>query len=256
MSQKIKILTGQYVRINYTAAGLGRRMGSLFIDYIAMIVLYFAFYGGLIWIYEKNAAFKKMVNSTNNELFWVVVVLTFILIGFTKPIMEYFNHGKSIGKICTGTAVVMRNGSAPTLSACMLRHILLTVDQFFWGVPAIIAYLNSKDKQRIGDLAAGTVVVLTSLSGAEKVSLSNDFKYLNDRYKVRYPEAGNLSQSEIEEIGSALFKKGRTDNTNRKIGETAIKYKKQLGLKVTPGTPADEFLHRLWNDYYFLQLNS
>lgn len=256
MSQKIKILTGQYVRINYTAAGLGRRMGSLFIDYIAMIVLYFAFYGGLIWIYEKNAAFKKMVNSTNNELFWVVVVLTFILIGFTKPIMEYFNHGKSIGKICTGTAVVMRNGSAPTLSACMLRHILLTVDQFFWGVPAIIAYLNSKDKQRIGDLAAGTVVVLTSLSGAEKVSLSNDFKYLNDRYKVRYPEAGNLSQSEIEEIGSALFKKGRPDNTNRKIVETAIKYKKQLGLKVNPGTPADEFLHKLWNDYYFLQLNS
>ena len=73
---------------------------------------------------------------------------------------------------------------------------------------------------------------------------------------MRYPEAGNLSQSEIEEIGSALFKKGRPDNTNRKIGETAIKYKKQLGLKVTPGTPADEFLHKLWNDYYFLQLNS
>lgn len=255
MSQKIKILTGQYVRINYTAAGLGRRMGSLFIDYIAMIVLYLAFWGGSVWIYMENTTFRRMFNS-NLDLSWIVVALIIILIGFTKPIMEYFNHGKSIGKICTGTAVVMRNGSAPTLSACMLRHILLTVDQFFWGVPAIIAYLNSKDKQRIGDLAAGTVVVLTSLSGAEKVSLSNDFKYLNDRYKVRYPEVEKLSQSDIEEIGSALFKKGRPDNTSRKIGETAIKYKKQLGLKVNPGTPADEFLHKLWNDYYFLQLNS
>ncbi|MGC4045656.1 MAG: RDD family protein [Armatimonas sp.] len=70
--------------------------------------------------------------------------------------------GKTVGKFLCGLTVVDRNGAAPGIKKAMVRTLwrLLEINPLLVGaLPAGIAVLSSKTKQRCGDNMAGTYVV-------------------------------------------------------------------------------------------------
>ena len=96
-------------------------------------------------------------NRTYQATIWMwlaVVVLYF-------PLAEG-TWGRTIGKLVTGTVVVDSHGRPPGFRRAGLRTLLrlIEVNPFLLGgLPAAIAVLASENRQRIGDMAAGTFVI-------------------------------------------------------------------------------------------------
>jgi uncharacterized RDD family membrane protein YckC len=77
--------------------------------------------------------------------------------------------GRSLGKVVTGTRVVTADGRHPGLWKAAIRTVLRLVEVnpfVFGGLPAGVAVITSNHRQRLGDMAADTYVVLTRDLGA------------------------------------------------------------------------------------------
>jgi uncharacterized RDD family membrane protein YckC len=66
--------------------------------------------------------------------------------------------GRSLGKLLTGTRVAALDGARPAAAAVLIRNLLRIVDLFLVFPPVFVVF--SPLRQRVGDMAAGTVVVL------------------------------------------------------------------------------------------------
>lgn len=70
--------------------------------------------------------------------------------------------GRTLGKLITGLKIVDAEGKTPNIGRVLIRTLfrLLEVNPgLFGGIPAGIAVLATKRKQRLGDMAAGTYVL-------------------------------------------------------------------------------------------------
>jgi uncharacterized RDD family membrane protein YckC len=68
--------------------------------------------------------------------------------------------GRTPGKRALGVRVVLADGAPVSLRASAVRNLIRLVEGVAtWYVPAILSILLTRDNQRLGDLAAGTVVV-------------------------------------------------------------------------------------------------
>ena len=68
--------------------------------------------------------------------------------------------GQTLGKMLLGIKVVRDgSGEVPGPKAAAIRTVLRLVDGFFSYLVAFIAVLASQKNQRLGDMAAGTLVV-------------------------------------------------------------------------------------------------
>ncbi|WP_440007870.1 RDD family protein [Halomicrococcus sp. SG-WS-1] len=67
--------------------------------------------------------------------------------------------GQTVGKKLTGVVVVRRSGEPCGMGASVVRNLLRLVDGFLSYAVGLVVMLLTDDRQRIGDLAADTVVV-------------------------------------------------------------------------------------------------
>ena len=77
-----------------------------------------------------------------------------------QVVFEVFGGGRTLGKRAVGLRVVTDGGTAVGLRASLIRNVLLLVEGLPTSyVPAVISVLATRNNQRLGDLAAGTLVV-------------------------------------------------------------------------------------------------
>ncbi len=68
--------------------------------------------------------------------------------------------GQTVGKMLLGIKVVREGtGEVPGIGAAAIRTVLRIVDGFFFYLVAFVTVLASQKNQRLGDMAAGTLVV-------------------------------------------------------------------------------------------------
>ena len=142
------IITGQFVRISQTPASIGERLLALVIDY-SLIVIY---------LYSVTTLIVKLHLSSGvgTVFFLCLVYLPVLLYSF---LCEMFNHGQSFGKRLMNIRVVKSDGSTPSISAYLLRWLLFIIDGPGTGGLGLLVVLLTKNSQRLGDLAAGTMVI-------------------------------------------------------------------------------------------------
>jgi uncharacterized RDD family membrane protein YckC len=84
--------------------------------------------------------------------------------------------GRTVGKLLTGLVVIDRDGRPPGFVKAILRTLLRLVEVnplLLGGIPAAIAVVASKNRQRLGDMLARTYVVRAKdLRAAELGSLA------------------------------------------------------------------------------------
>lgn len=68
-------------------------------------------------------------------------------------------RGQTWGMRLLGIRVVRTNGLPVGTRALLVRWMLLAVDGFAFGLVGLVAMLASPRRQRLGDVAAGTVVI-------------------------------------------------------------------------------------------------
>src|ERR1035438_7649138 len=94
---------------------------------------------------------------------WTVAVFTitiFLLNWGYFTLFEAFWHGRTPGKRVARIRVIQQSGRAIGIFESMARNFIRYVDQipFFYAV-GVIAVFATRQHQRLGDLAAGTLVV-------------------------------------------------------------------------------------------------
>lgn len=90
----------------------------------------------------------------------VMLILIFLLEWFYPVLFEVYRGGATPGKSAMGIKVLQDDGTPVGWPASMVRNLLRAADflPLFYGFGLITTLLN-RDFKRLGDLAAGTVVV-------------------------------------------------------------------------------------------------
>jgi uncharacterized RDD family membrane protein YckC len=156
------IETPESVAFAYELAGLGSRGVALALD---MLLL------ALLWLGEAAAAslVAYLLNRTlapaafESAIAWIVgvtLVVAFATTWVYFVVCEVARNGRTWGKQRVGLRVVRDDGSRVGLLDSVIRNLLRIVDILpgNYAVGMICIVLNKKHK-RVGDMAAGTVVV-------------------------------------------------------------------------------------------------
>ena len=235
---KTGIITSRYVQIDQTPAGVGERIFARMLDYLIMIVYSI----GILYLIDLD--FYVIRRTDFGAL---IIFLLYIPVIFYSIIWELLNRGRSPGKMAFGMRVVMRDGTTPTIGAYIMRWMLLIIDLWTW-LGVIIILLN-KDNQRLGDLAAGTVVIKERDYHRIQVNL-DEFNHMSRNYKPFFPQAENLSLEQVNTISEALTR--YDDKRLWRIAALSVKVKDFL--KVSPAIDDEKFLTTLTRDYQYYAL--
>ena len=94
-----------------------------------------------------------IANGTVANLVFATVAIAYFVVG------EGY-YGQTVGKMAVGVEVISQTtGQAPGLGGAALRTLLRLIDGIFFYLVAFIVVLVSDKRQRLGDMAAGTLVV-------------------------------------------------------------------------------------------------
>jgi len=156
-SDQLNIDTPELVAIQMPLAGIGSRFIALLIDTLiwaaGLVVL-----GLVLWAFQPALqAFSSLSYQ------WTVAIFTlsiFLLNWGYFTLFEAFWHGRTPGKRIARIRVIQRSGRAIGIIESMARNFIRYVDQipFFYAV-GVVAVFATRQHQRLGDLAAGTLVV-------------------------------------------------------------------------------------------------
>ena len=233
------IITGQFVRISQTPASIGERLLALIIDYF-LIGLY---------VISTTTLLSELRLPSGFTLFFFLCIVYLPVLGYSF-LCEMFNHGQSFGKRLMNIRVIKADGSIPSMGSYLLRWLLFPIDGPITGGLGLLVVLLTKNSQRMGDIAAGTMVIKEKNYRKIHVSL-DEFDYLTRNYHPVYPQSADLSLEQINVITRTL--ESGTKDRSRRV--TALAKKVQELLLITPrdGNP-ETFLQTVLRDYQYYAL--
>src|SRR4051794_9435458 len=142
------ISTPEGVQLALPLAGIGSRFMAVLLDYLLCALGYLVVVLAVLWLAGETAATIVLVTA--------VLVIN---VGYFT-LFEVFGAGRTPGKRATALRVVDDGGGQVGLRASLIRNIIRLLEfAFLLYTPALISMLATKDNQRLGDLAAGTLVV-------------------------------------------------------------------------------------------------
>jgi uncharacterized RDD family membrane protein YckC len=137
-------LTG--VDITLDIAGIGSRSYAFIIDWHIRLL------AGLVCLLVGTLFLSR----------WLSGLIPALLIYFLyHPILETFGR-TTPGKRMAGVKIVTRQGATPSMGAMLIRNLFRLIDSLpTFYVIGLITCLLSGQRVRVGDMAAGTLLVLT-----------------------------------------------------------------------------------------------
>jgi len=234
----VRIATPEGVELELTLAGVGSRFTSALIDFMVQIALLIAlalsFYAAGALDGWGSAAFTGC---------------GFLLFAGYDILFEVFASGRTPGKRLNGIRVVRTNGSPVRFLTSAVRNVLRLVDFLpsFYFV-GIVSILVTGKNQRIGDLAAGTMII------RERLAASPQVQAFETRPTAPAPPGSTWHSWDVggvsaEELGAVkLFLERRHELEREARTQLAEELATGLRAKV-PGADADlspeAFLQRL-----------
>jgi uncharacterized RDD family membrane protein YckC len=148
--QSVELAEGVEIRLRM--AGPLPRAGAYLIDLIIRFVILMA--GGIVIAIAGVAIGGKVAQG--------LLLLSWFLMDWLYPVVfEAGRRGATPGKRIAGLRVVQATGSPITLGQAIVRNFLRFIDgmPLFTYAFGVTSCLATKRFQRLGDLAAGTVVI-------------------------------------------------------------------------------------------------
>lgn len=139
------------VAVEVQTANIGMRIASALIDLIAIFAT----------LIVSLTAWFKIYGFLDDAMFGAGLTVITVLTTFVSPfLLEVALDGRTLGKLALGIRVVRSDHGALTPRHCAIRALVRVVEiSFFSGVPSLICMFATRRTQRLGDLAAGTMVI-------------------------------------------------------------------------------------------------
>jgi len=237
---KLKINTTQNVNLDYKIVGIGERILALVIDLFIFFLYFFLL---------------DVIMSITDDLFtdrWTVFGIQSLLllpIMFYSLYMHIIFNGRTVGKMIVKTRVVKVDGTPVHWSNFMIRWILRLVDLWiFMGSISVLTILFSDKRQRLGDAAAGTVVISTK----NQVKISHTIlEEVEENYQPKFIMVTKLTDKDVRLI-KETFLIARRSNDFKTL--KALRVKVESVLEVESELYDRQFIDTVLKDYnYFTQ---
>jgi uncharacterized RDD family membrane protein YckC len=254
----IQIATAFNIDLEFEIAEFHKRLMAYLIDFgLLLIFLYsmkYVLYDELLLSLEQNVGLDILTISLPMLLYSLLT--------------ELWLNGQTIGKKIMAIRVISLEGGEPTFGQFLLRwvtkfyewpfffgYIFFSNDNVLaysfitglFGIAVVIVISVSNKNQRLGDMAAGTVVVnaRSALTLADTVFMQID----KTDYKVMFPEVMRLSDRDINTIKGVLTQAGKRNNYDM-CNRVSMKVKEVLNIH--SDMHVDQFLEKLLADYNYL----
>jgi uncharacterized RDD family membrane protein YckC len=147
---RLTVLTPENVAFEFEPAGIAERALAYAVDLLVMI--------GLCVAIAIGGSFMAVVSS--GVAMALMFVGIFLVQWWYAALFECFRDGQTLGKSLFGLRVRQRNGLRITFYQAVLRNLVRTLDLLpALYLTGVISMLLDASFRRLGDLAAGTVVV-------------------------------------------------------------------------------------------------
>jgi len=258
----IQIATAFNIDLEFEIAEFHKRLLAYAIDFALLVIYIYAMknflYDGIGIDFESNMGLDILIISLPMLLYSLLT--------------ELWMNGQTVGKKLMGIRVISLEGGEPTFGQFLLRWCTKFFEWPFLfgyiffnregalgfilgyafitcllGIAVVITIAVTPKSQRLGDLAAGTVVVNTK----SKLSVEDTvFMEVNKTdYKVMFPDVMRLSDRDINTIKTVLMQANKRSNYDM-CHRVATKVKEVL--KINTDLYPDQFLEKLLEDYNYL----
>ncbi|MFT3936144.1 MAG: RDD family protein [Chitinophagaceae bacterium] len=257
----VQIATPFNLSLDFEIAALHKRIFAYCIDLLIMVI-----YGWVMGNFVYDSSVSDFTETTGTTAGWSILIISVPLLLYAV-VCEIAMHGQTVGKKVMDIRVMNLYGGEPSLSQYITRWIFrffewplvfgvvfpkfLIIYQLlfmvFPGVAVIIIIAVTPKNQRLGDLAASTVLVKTRINTSISDTVFQEVDYNN--YQLMFPQVMQLSDRDINTIKSVIsngYKKSSQDLAIR----TAERVKS--ALKIETDTDAYIFLDKLLQDYNYL----
>lgn len=164
MDRTLEVRTPESIAFSYELAGLGSRFLALVVDQAIQIAVLVAIFAGAIFWAVRNVP-RASVSPADVKLGESIAIAVFVVIAFAVLfgyfiVFEATWNGQTPGKKLLGIRVVRDGGYPIDFGASLIRNLIRVGEQLigYYTIAAISALISPENK-RLGDLAAGTIVV-------------------------------------------------------------------------------------------------
>jgi uncharacterized RDD family membrane protein YckC len=192
---RLTIETPEGVPLELTLAGVGSRCSAALIDYFFQFLILIALFLVLHYVVGLSPGASALSGA-----FWVVGFF-FVFWGYDVA-FEVLNSGRTPGKAMNGLRVVRESGAPVTFGTSAVRNVIRIIDilptAYLVGITSI---LITRRNQRLGDLAAGTLVIRDGQALPPEVRLS---------YLVETPawDTSAIDQQDLDAVAAFLARRG------------------------------------------------
>jgi uncharacterized RDD family membrane protein YckC len=215
-----RIATPEGVELELRLAGLGSRFSAELID----ILIKSAGLGALVLLAYLVLGGTAAAVVSAAGVFAAVVVY--------DVVFEVRSAGATPGKRALGVRVLLEDGAPVGLRASAIRNVIRLVEGLaLLYIPAIAAVLLTRRNQRLGDLAAGTVVAREAITGGPT------FRRPAPPAELADWDVSAITPDELAAVRSFLGR--RYDFEPGPRYQVAASLARRLGPKVSGGPPWD-----------------
>lgn len=190
---KLAINTAQNVNLDYKLIGIGERFVAFLIDGL-LLITYLTIMENLM---EISRVFDDADGWTRRGFYGLLTLPAL----FYSVICHIVFSGQTIGKMLMKIRVVRYDGTPTQWYNLFVRWMLRFIDIWmFFSSVGVLSILLSDKKQRVGDAAAGTVVI--SVKKKHKIS-STILEEITDDYNPVFSNVTELSDKDVRIIKEA-----------------------------------------------------
>ncbi|MDQ2718705.1 MAG: RDD family protein [Bacteroidota bacterium] len=260
----IQIATPFSIDLEFEISEFHKRLFAYLIDFTLLLIFFISM---KYFYYGRFGRVSTNILERNMGLDILTISIPMLLYSL---ITEIVMHGQTVGKKLINIRVIGLDGGEPTLSQYIIRwmfkafewpfffgytvftgeslfgYVLITG---FLGIGVVIFIAVTKKNQRLGDIAANTVVVNTQSPFSVDDTVFREIRVEN--YVVKYPEVLKLSDRDVNTIKNVINVFYKNNNTEI-CARLSLKIQEVLNIN-TDMYPID-FLEKLLADYNYLAI--
>jgi uncharacterized RDD family membrane protein YckC len=223
----LRITTPEGLDLELTLAGVGSRFVSAIVDTSIQVAIILAL---------------VIVGATVGGIGPAVVTLGAFAVLFSYDVLfEVLNAGRTPGKRWNGLRVVRSSGRPIGFFASAIRNLMRLIDYFF--LIGAVAILVTPKKQRLGDLAAGTIVV-RELHGGRGDALAPPVAPAADAYASW--DTSTLTPDEVAAVLHFLERRHQIElDARRELAHTLAERLRPKIAGAAPDLRGERFLEAL-----------